>query len=125
MEIMGCGRSTAFNIIKEMNNELKAEGYITFAGRVDRKFFFEKISYQNDCETLKIPSNLTSKRFLRVEDVMLDCGICMNDAYKLISKLNKELSEKGYYVCCGKVVSTYYIERTYYKASTSKAEKVA
>ena len=48
-----------------------------------------------------------------------------NKLDEILSKLNKELSEKGFYVCCGRVVSSYYIERTYYKASTSKTEKVA
>lgn len=125
MEVTGLGKTSSYNLIKEMNAELNELGYVTFSGRVDRKFFFEKTACKETSENNVIPNYLISKRFLRVEDVMCDCGICMNDAYKLISKLNKELSEKGFYVCCGRVVSSYYIERTYYKASTSKTEKVA
>ncbi|MCL2033551.1 MAG: DNA-binding protein [Oscillospiraceae bacterium] len=32
----------AYKLIRELNNELKRKGCITIAGRVDRKFFYEK-----------------------------------------------------------------------------------
>ena len=35
--------SFAYKIIRTLNNELKAKGYITIAGRVSRKFFEERI----------------------------------------------------------------------------------
>lgn len=36
-------KSFAYKIIRTLNNELKAKGYITIAGRVSRKFFEERI----------------------------------------------------------------------------------
>lgn len=36
-------KSFAYKIIRTLNNELKARGYITIAGRVSRKFFEERI----------------------------------------------------------------------------------
>ena len=36
-------KSFAYKIIRTSNNELKAKGYITIAGRVSRKFFEERI----------------------------------------------------------------------------------
>ena len=32
----------AYKLIKKMNEELKKTGCITIAGRIDRKFFYEK-----------------------------------------------------------------------------------
>lgn len=36
-------RPTAYRIIRQLNDELKAEGYITIAGRVPKKYFSEKM----------------------------------------------------------------------------------
>ena len=36
-------KSFAYKIIRTLNNELKAKGYITIVGRVSRKFFEERI----------------------------------------------------------------------------------
>jgi predicted transcriptional regulator len=35
-------RPTAYRLIKEMNAELKAKGYMTIAGRVSRQFYVER-----------------------------------------------------------------------------------
>ena len=40
---MNVSKSFAYKIIRTLNNELKAKGYITIAGRVSRKFFEERI----------------------------------------------------------------------------------
>lgn len=40
--IANAPRFTAFAIIRELNEELSAKGFITVAGRVSRKFFEEK-----------------------------------------------------------------------------------
>ena len=45
MEAAGVGRNTAYQIIKKLNAELEAMGKITFRGRVNRRFFEEKICY--------------------------------------------------------------------------------
>lgn len=39
---LGISRPFAYKLMKQMNDELAAEGYITIAGRVSRKYFMEK-----------------------------------------------------------------------------------
>ena len=41
-ELLGVAKPTAYKLIRKMNDELNAQGYITVAGRVSRKFFEEK-----------------------------------------------------------------------------------
>lgn len=40
---MGISIPMAYKIIRRLNDELKAQGYITVAGRISRKYFEEKI----------------------------------------------------------------------------------
>ena len=42
-KIMKVSSQTAYRIIRQLNDELKAEGYITIAGRVPKKYFSEKM----------------------------------------------------------------------------------
>ena len=37
--------SHAYKIMRKLNAELKAQGYMTIAGRDNRKFFMEKFCY--------------------------------------------------------------------------------
>ena len=39
-EIMGYSASHSYSIIRELNSELKAKGYIIRSGRIPRKYFF-------------------------------------------------------------------------------------
>ena len=39
---LNVSESFAYKLMREMNKELKQKGYFTIAGRVDRKFFYEK-----------------------------------------------------------------------------------
>ncbi len=41
-EIMGISRSKAYQIVREMNKELKSMGYITVAGKCPVQFFKQK-----------------------------------------------------------------------------------
>lgn len=41
-EMLGISKSKAYRIVRELNEELEAKGFITVAGRVSRKFFEEK-----------------------------------------------------------------------------------
>jgi hypothetical protein len=41
-EIFNCCRTKAYDIIKELNHELEAKGYLTYSGRVSRKYFNER-----------------------------------------------------------------------------------
>ena len=65
-EELKISESTAYKLIKQLNKELSAKGYITFAGRVSSKYFYEKISkrkrYSNqNCATC---TNYLSKYLL-------------------------------------------------------------
>lgn len=42
-EELGVSISYAYKLIRHLNEELKATGCITIAGRIDRKFFYEKL----------------------------------------------------------------------------------
>ena len=41
-EELGVSKPYAYKLIRAMNEELKKTGCITIAGRIDRKFFYEK-----------------------------------------------------------------------------------
>lgn len=41
-EELGVSVPYAYKLIRELNEELRKTGYITIAGRIDRKFFHEK-----------------------------------------------------------------------------------
>lgn len=38
-----CSESHAYKIMKRLNDELEAKGFITTAGRVSRKYFMERL----------------------------------------------------------------------------------
>ena len=40
--ILGVSRSRAYKIVRILNEELKAKGYITIAGKIPKKYFAEK-----------------------------------------------------------------------------------
>ena len=40
---LGVSESYAYKLVHELNEELKAMGCITIQGRLDRKYFYEKI----------------------------------------------------------------------------------
>lgn len=42
-EIMGVSEGKAYSVIRGLNEELKAKGYITISGKVSRVFFQEKV----------------------------------------------------------------------------------
>lgn len=41
-EILGISKSLAYKIIRSMNNDLAAKGYLTVAGKVPKKYFEEQ-----------------------------------------------------------------------------------
>ena len=48
MQMLGVSRGKAYKIIQQMNEELKAQGYIIIAGKCSRKYFNEKFyGYEN------------------------------------------------------------------------------
>ncbi len=46
-EVMECSKSRAYEIIKKLNAELEEKHYITIHGKVNAKYFYERI-YNGD-----------------------------------------------------------------------------
>ena len=42
---LGVSKSYAYKIVQKLNAELKAKGYMTISGRINRKYFMEKLCY--------------------------------------------------------------------------------
>ena len=42
---LGVSKSYAYKIVQKLNAELKAKGYQTISGRINRKYFMEKLCY--------------------------------------------------------------------------------
>ena len=45
---MGVSKAYAYKVIQRLNKELQAKGYLTVAGKVNRKFFMRKVNYQDE-----------------------------------------------------------------------------
>lgn len=43
MALLECSSSFAYKVIKQLNDELKAEGYITVPGKVPKGYFEKKL----------------------------------------------------------------------------------
>lgn len=54
-EEMGVSVPYAYKLIRKLNKELEQTGYITIAGRIDRKFFHEKFYCTKSPKTLTEP----------------------------------------------------------------------
>ena len=44
-EILGISKHYAYKIVQRLNEELKAKGFITISGRVNKQYFLEKTCY--------------------------------------------------------------------------------
>ena len=44
-EILGISKSYAYKIVQKLNAELKEQGFVTIAGRVNKQYFLEKTCY--------------------------------------------------------------------------------
>ena len=42
MQILGISKSAAYNIMRQLNNELKEKGYAVIHGKISRKYFEER-----------------------------------------------------------------------------------
>ena len=42
---LGISKSHAYKIVHQLNQELKDKGFITIAGRINRRYFNEKVCY--------------------------------------------------------------------------------
>lgn len=42
---LGISKSYAYKIVHQLNEELKAQGFITISGRVNKQYFLERVCY--------------------------------------------------------------------------------
>ena len=42
-EALGCSNNKAYEVIRTLNKELKAKGFIVFSGKVSEKYFLERV----------------------------------------------------------------------------------
>ena len=42
---LGISKSYAYKIVQQLNGELKAQGFITISGRVNKQYFLERVCY--------------------------------------------------------------------------------
>ena len=47
---LGSSKPFAYKLVRQMNEELEAKGFITIAGRVSRKYYEEKILWHGTGE---------------------------------------------------------------------------
>ena len=65
-----------------------------------------------------------SNTFMKVDEVARELSVSKAYAYKLIKKLNGELSAKGFITVSGRVSRKYYLEKVY-GAEVMKGEQNA
>ena len=49
-EELGLSKPYAYKIIKMLNDELKAQGFMTISGRVSREYFYQRFFGRNEKE---------------------------------------------------------------------------
>ena len=65
---------------------------------------------------------MESTSFMRVDEVAQELGISKSYAYKIVQKLNAELSSKGFLTISGRVNKQYFMERTCHGAVKKERE---
>ena len=46
-DTLGISKSKAYEIVRQMNQELQEKGYLTVAGRVNSKYFHKRVCYED------------------------------------------------------------------------------
>ena len=49
-EVLEVSTSFAYKVIRQLNDELKAKGFITIAGRINREYFYERLYHTGKVE---------------------------------------------------------------------------
>ena len=57
MLALGVSRGKAYNIIQQLNEELKAQGYAVIAGKCSRRYFNEKF-YNDDSQSQRLKGDI-------------------------------------------------------------------
>lgn len=51
-EITGMSQTKSYDTIRKLNRELEAQGYLTFRGRVPRKYFYERTGVKEEAHEI-------------------------------------------------------------------------
>ena len=54
---LGVSASYAYKVIRRLNDELKAKGFVTIAGRINRQYFNERVyggPGKEDCNNVRV-----------------------------------------------------------------------
>ena len=47
-EKLGVSKSYAYKVVQKLNAELKAQGFLTIAGRINKQYFLERVCYSSN-----------------------------------------------------------------------------
>ena len=67
---------------------------------------------------------MESTSFMRVDEVAQELGISKSYAYKIVQKLNAELSSKGFLTISGRVNKQYFLERVCYGTADKRKDVI-
>ena len=93
-EIMGYSASHSYSIIRELNSELKAKGYIIRNGRIPRKYFFERVGLDPEGAATDITKQITDYTRLCKELSELPDNAESPEAYEPTRIRRQELREQ-------------------------------
>lgn len=48
VEKLGVSKSYAYKVVQKLNAELKAQGFLTIAGRINKQYFLERVCYSSN-----------------------------------------------------------------------------
>ena len=71
-EVLEVSTSFAYKVIRQLNDELKAKGYITISGRINREYFYYVRQHQDNAVIAKLKSNvpLTGADVKELEEIL-------------------------------------------------------
>ena len=93
-EIMGYSASHSYSIIRELNSELKAKGYIIRNGRIPRKYFFERVGLDPEGAATDITKQITDYTRLCKELSELPDNAESSEAYEPTRRRRQELRDQ-------------------------------
>lgn len=47
-KILGCSASCAYNVIRQLNAEMKEKNYITVRGKINAKYFYKRVGLADE-----------------------------------------------------------------------------
>ena len=47
-EELGVSKSYAYKVVQKLNAELKVQGFLTIAGRINKQYFLERVCYSSN-----------------------------------------------------------------------------